>query len=138
MADEHSVKAIGRNLSVSTKASVEICNFVRGKRVAAAERMLGLVIKKKQAVPYRRYNRDVCHKASTGCAGRYPVNASREFLNLFNTLKANAENKGLSGDSLIVTFAVANKGPKRWHYGRFRRRQMKSTHIELGARESEK
>ena len=70
------VKAIGRNLQISTKQSVEICNFIRNKSLKVAKNMLNSVVNKKIAVPYKRYRRDVGHKAGMA-SGRYPITASK-------------------------------------------------------------
>ena len=75
------VKAIGRNLQISTKQSVEIANFIRNKPVKTVKRMLSDVIKQKIAVPYNRYRRDTGHKSGIA-AGRYPITASKKILNL--------------------------------------------------------
>lgn len=136
--EEHSAKVITRNAPISTKVSIEICSFIRGRKLSFAVNQLNLVLKKKQAVPYKRFNRQVAHKASVKHAGRYPQNASKEFLNLLNTLKANAIYKGLNEEGLVISEAIANRGPGRFHYGRMRGIRHKSTHIELRAVEGEK
>ena len=136
MKDEHIAIVRGIELPISTKISVEICRFVKNKELNKAKFHLERVLEKKEAVPYKRYNSDVAHKPGMA-AGRYPVQAAKHFIDLLNQLQANAENKGLNSDSLIIYFASANQGSKVWHSGRKRRRRMKRTHIELRAKELE-
>jgi large subunit ribosomal protein L22 len=127
-----------KNLPISIKQSVEIARYLRGRGLAQSKAFLQDVIDKKRAVPFKRYNRDVGHKPGKIAAGRYPEKASGHFLLLLNSLEANAENKGLDVDTLIISEVIANKGPDQWHYGRLRRRKMKKTHLQIKAVEKEK
>ena len=122
-----------KNLPISTKQSVEIAGFIRGKNLKKVKNLLQNVIDKKIAVPFKRYNRDVGHKPGKIASGRYPEKATGHFLVLLNSLEANAENKGLNVDALKLSEVIVNKGPGQWHYGRFRRRKMKRTHLEIKA-----
>lgn len=136
MKDEHIAIARGIELPISTKISVEICNFIKHKNLNKAKFHLERVLEKKEAMPYKRYNSDVAHKPGMA-AGRYPIKAAKHFIDLLNQLQANAENKGLNPDSLVIYFASANQGSKVWHSGRKRRRRMKRTHVELRVKELE-
>ncbi|MCX6711814.1 MAG: 50S ribosomal protein L22 [Candidatus Woesearchaeota archaeon] len=137
MVDETQAKIVGKDLSISTKQSIEIANFIRGKNIEKAKNELKKVIEKKLAIPFKRYNRDMGHKKGNIAAGRYPKNAAKEFLNLLNGLEANAQNKGLS-TNLIIKTIIPNKASRPWHYGRRRRIKMKRTHIEIIAEEIKK
>lgn len=137
MINENQAKIIGKDLSISTKQSIEIANFIRGKNIEKAKNELKKVIEKKLAIPFKRYNRDMGHKKGNIAAGRYPKNAAKEFLNLLNGLEANAQNKGLS-TNLIIKTIIPNKASRPWHYGRRRRIKMKRTHIEIIAEEIKK
>ena len=106
---------------VSTKVAIEICNFIRNKKLDVAQKLLESVMNMKQAVPYKRFNDDVGHKTGIG-PGRYPYKASKYMLSLVNLAKANAIDNGLSGD-LQITNLIANKGSEQWHHGRQRRRK---------------
>jgi len=129
-------KVRGQNMKVSFKFSVEACSFIRGKQVDSAIKHLEMVLAKKMAIPMKRFNRDQAHKPGKIAAGRYPEKVSDAFINLLNTLKSNAEDKGLNAKNLVITKAIANKGPGRWKHSRIRGRQMKSTHVEIEAAES--
>ena len=133
----HEAFARLENIPVSTKHSVEICSFLRGKELEKAKRLLQQVIDKKMAVPFKRYNRDVGHKPGIA-AGRYPEKATKEILKLLNLVQANAENKGLDRENLIISEIIANKGYQQMHYGRKRSRKFKRTHIEVSVQEIEK
>ncbi len=128
-------KAIG--LQISTKQSVEICNFIRGKDVNKARMLLQEVIEHKKAIPYKRYNKDTGHKPGKIAAGRYPEKAATHFIKLLTTAIANAENKGLDSTNLIIKEIKADLGAQNWHYGRLRRRKMKNTHLFVKLMEKE-
>ncbi|MCF7861106.1 50S ribosomal protein L22 [Candidatus Woesearchaeota archaeon] len=127
---EHMVSAIGRNLPISTKQSIEISNFIRGKTALKAKDILARVIKKEIAVPYKRFNADVGHKPGIA-AGRYPMKACGEILKVLNNAIANAQFKGMNADDLIIRHLAAQKASGAWHFGRKRRRKMKRSHLEL-------
>lgn len=135
---EHFVSAKSVNLPISTKQSVEISNFIRGKSLQKSKMLLDEVTEHKKAVPYKRYNRDTGHKPGKIASGRYPEKAISHFLKLLNTAEANAEDKGLDSKNLIITEIKADKGTQQWHQGRLRRRRMKNTHLFVKVAEIEK
>jgi len=123
-------KVTGRSLPISTKQSIEICNFVRYKELTKAKDFLNKVVEKKAAVPFTRFNGDVGHKRKLGPA-RFPVKTSKEIIQLLESVEANAQFKGLDTSRLIINHICANKAGKQFHYGRKRRRQMKRTNIDV-------
>jgi len=118
-----------KNLTISTKNSVEIANMIRNKKTARAKIMLEEVISLKKAVPYRRFDREVAHKTAIG-PGKFPINACMEILRLIKGAEANAKNIGLN-QNLYISSIIVNKGPMQWHPGRQKRRRMKNTHIQI-------
>ncbi|MBI2148108.1 50S ribosomal protein L22 [Candidatus Woesearchaeota archaeon] len=124
----------GKSLPISTKMSIEICRLIRNKELSKARRMLNDVVSMKRAIPITRFNADLGHKPGMA-SGRYPINASKMFLKLFDSVEANAENKGLNVNNLFVTHAKADKGEARWHYGRKGKAKMKNTHVEITVEE---
>ncbi|MBS3167846.1 50S ribosomal protein L22 [Candidatus Woesearchaeota archaeon] len=131
MVDKNNTaKVSGRSLNISTKMSVEICNYIRGKSLKQAKQMIQYTVDQERAVPVRRYSWNRGHRKGVG-PGKYPVKAGTEFLNLFNSLEANAENKGLNVNSLYLVHAKADKAEARWHSTRKGRTKMKNTHVEL-------
>jgi len=133
-SEEHSARAIGRSLPISTKHVVEICSFIRGKSVEEAKKLLEGVIGKKVAVPFKRYNKDVGHKKGMS-TGRYPVKAASEILRVIKSAEANAQFKGINTSNLIVKEAIANKASTPLHFGRSRGRRMKRTHVSVKVEE---
>lgn len=121
---------MGKSVQISTKQSIEICSFLRGKTSEKGKKFLEQVISMKAAVPYKKFNRHVAHKPGKMAAGRYPLNASSAILNLLKTAEANAEVKGMS-HPLIIKEMIANIGVRSWHPGRQRRRKTKATHIRI-------
>lgn len=127
---ESQAVAQGRSLPVSTKACVNICAMLRKKNLARAKVMLQKVIAKKEAVPYKRYNKDVGHKPGPIGAGRYPVKACKYILKVLNSAEANAKDKGLSKE-LVIEHINAHIAARQFKHGRQRRRQNKRTHVEV-------
>lgn len=124
----------GKDLPISTKQSIEICNFIRGRDLQKAKDIMEKVINFKIAVPYRRFNKDTGHKKRRVGAGRYPIKACKEILRLLESLEVNAQNKGLDTASLFISSIIPNKGAKVMRYGR-KRAVMKLTHIKITAEE---
>jgi large subunit ribosomal protein L22 len=123
----HKTEAVvlGRNLPISTKHSIALCRFVKGKTPEKAIKHLELVKKKKMAVPMKG---EIPHRKGNIMSGRYPISASEYFINLLKTLSANAKVNGLD-DKLKITLAKANFAPRP--YGRFGAHQKKRTHVEI-------
>lgn len=127
--DEKSAKAVGIALPISLKQAVEICNFIRGKPVEKAVRVLEDVINEKVAVPFKRFNRGGGgHRKGMG-PGKYPKKACQEILKIINSAAANAHSKGLG--NLALKGITPQKAATTWHFGRKRRRQAKRTHVEV-------
>ena len=127
---ENMARAQGMALPISTKQSVEICNFIKNKNVAKVKQLLQGVIDKKVAVPFNRYNWDLGHKTGIG-PGRFPEKASKHFIQMIESAEANAQFKGLNTSNLIIVHASAHLAGKAWHYGRQSRRKMKRTNLEI-------
>jgi len=134
---EHMARAVGVALPISYKTSYEICNFIRHKNIADAKNILLRVTEQKVAVPFKRFNADLSHKTKIG-PGSYPEKASLELIKLLESVEANAQFKGLSTSNLIIVHMSAHKAGKAWHYGRFSRRRMKRTHVEICVEEKTK
>ena len=69
-------------------------------------------------------------------SGKYPIRACRAFLGLLDSVKSNADYKGLDAEKLLIKHITANQGYRRISYqarGRIsgKRRQKKSTHLEI-------
>ena len=131
---EDIVKALGRDINISTREAYEIANAIRGLKINKAESLLQDVLEKKRAIPYRRYNRGVGHRRGLG-SGRYPANSSSAFLELLNELKANAEYKGMNKENLILIHVATHSGGVSKGYYKGMPHNTPITHIELVAKE---
>ena len=127
---EHMAKVSGNALPISTKQSIEVCNFIRSKGLNKAKDILNRVVDMEVAVPFKRFNGDTGHKKGIG-PGKFPVRTSEEIVKLLESVEANAQFKGLDTGKLVIKHICANKAAKSWHYGRQRRRKMKRTNIDI-------
>src|SRR3989338_5312982 len=127
---EHMARAVGVALPISYKHSYEVCNFIKNKNLSDAKQILQDVVEKKVAVPYKRFDFDLSHKKKIG-PGRFPEKTSLELIKLLESVEANAQFKGLNTSNLVIIHLSAHKAAKSWHYGRFSRRKMKRTHVEI-------
>jgi len=122
--------ASGRNLNISPKHAIEICNYIRGRKVEQAKRLLEYAINKKVPVPFKRFTNGLGHKSGMG-AGRYPVKACTEILRIVKSAESNAKNKGLNANDLKILHIAMQTAAKQWHYGRKKRSIFKNAHIEV-------
>ncbi|MEM4662577.1 MAG: 50S ribosomal protein L22 [Candidatus Diapherotrites archaeon] len=138
--EKTTAKALLKNRPISLKYATEICREIKGLPVEKAEKILNEIIQMKRYLPLKKYHKKVPHrkgKALSGQkAGRYPINACKAFLELISYAKANAENKGLDLEKLIIKHVFACQGYRRFSIqpkGRIagKRRRKKSTHIEI-------
>lgn len=129
-------RALGRDLPISMKHSVEVCRFIRGKKVVLAKKMLKEVIAKERAVPYLKFTLDLGHKKGMA-AGRYPVRTAEEILKIVESAEKNAQFKGMNGGKLVVAHSMAHKASGPFHGGRHRGRTMKRAHVEIILQERE-
>ena len=132
--NEHSARASGQNMGVSTKHCLEICRHLRYKRTAQAKKILEDVIAMKVPIPFKKFNRDMGHKAGIA-AGRFPQKAAREVLKLIKSVEANAQNKGLNTANLKIIKLLANKAATPMTGGR-QRTGTKRTHVEIEVKET--
>ncbi len=103
-------------------------------KLEKAKRVLQDVVSMKRALPIKRFDFDLGHKPGMA-AGRYPINAGKEFLNLLNSLESNAQNLGLNVNNLVITHAKADWAERRPRYGRKGGVRAKNTHVQLKAEE---
>ena len=123
-------KAVRTSLAVSTKQSVEIAKFIKGRSPQEAIVLLEGVTEKTVAVPYTQFNWNVGHKKGMA-AGRYPQKAANEFISLLKLAMANAVDIGLTVENLRVFSVVSQKAAKSYRHGRHRGQKAKHTHLEL-------
>jgi large subunit ribosomal protein L22 len=136
MKEEYIAKVIGRDLPISTKQSIEICNFIRGKNLQKSKELLQRVIEKEIAIPFKRFNKDMGHKRNIA-SGRYPKKSCNHIIKLLNSAESNAQDKGLNTATLFIKEIIVNRASKPLHYGRKGSREMKRTHIKIVVEEKE-
>lgn len=108
---ENMAKAIGKEIHISPKHSVEICKVLKGKKLDVAKDLLEEVIEKKRAIPFKKHNRGVAHRKGKGFGpGRYPVRAAGAILKVLEAAENNAEYSGLDTEALLIKHIAANKG----------------------------
>ena len=81
----------GKDLGISTKHAIAVCNFIRGKTVDTAISQLQEVADVKRAIPMKG---ELPHRKGME-RGRYPSNAAKQFIKLLKQLSANATINGL-------------------------------------------
>jgi large subunit ribosomal protein L22 len=138
---EYTAKAIGRELPISPKHSIAICNHIRGWRLERAKEYLEEVIALRAPVPDRKYGSSGHRRGKMG-PGRYPEKAARHILKVLEGAEANAEYKGLVTDDMVITHIASNLG-RAWE-GRFPRARGRATpkiretvNVEVILREAE-
>lgn len=134
MDKENTVRIIGRDLPVSYKHVIEISNYIRHKSILWAKKQLGLVLDKKIAVPFKRFNKDSGHRPGMA-AGSYPQNATKEVLNLLKSLEGYAAHNNMDKNNLYIKEIIPNRTSSTYHTGRIRGIHMRSTHLEIVAAE---
>ena len=133
--DEKKIKkenaiTLGRNLHISKKHSMYICNFIRRKKIEDAMKDLEMVQKYKKAIPFKG---EIPHRKGKGMmSGRYPIKSVGVFMNLLKTLKGNSIVNGLDIGKTIIFSASANWGSRPMRRGNTRG---KRTNVILEARE---
>lgn len=126
----------GRALPISTRQAVEIGRFIKYKKISYAIELLEKVVKKKIAVPFRgefphRKGKDL--KGNSMMGGKFPQNASKEFIRLLKALSANSNANGMDLENTIVIEVIPNKSGKQYH--RFGSTQFKRTHLMIKSKE---
>ena len=128
---ERMARAVGRDLAISTKKSIELCTFLRNRNVRKAKSMLQDVLDKKRAVPSKSFPGGASHRPGRIAGGKYPISAATAILYVLENAEANAQQKGLNTANLHVVHICAQKAATPFHPGRFRGRKMKRSHVEI-------
>ena len=129
-----------KNKPVSLKYSREVISNIKGKRVDKVMPWLKRILEHEEFLPLRKYNKKVAHRKgdSRGMTkiGRFPKRTIEAFIELLESVKSNADYKGLDSDNLLIHHMFASQGFSRMSYqsqGRIsgKKRQKKSTHLEI-------
>ncbi|MEM2203973.1 MAG: 50S ribosomal protein L22 [Sulfolobales archaeon] len=111
-------RALGRELRISLKESVEIAKVIKGMKLDDAIAYLEKVVRKEAPVPYTRHRKQIAHRRGVNAhfqewktpVGRYPVKAARYILKVLRNARSNAENQGMDPEKLVIVHAAAHKG----------------------------
>jgi len=122
-------RAIGRDLTISSRQSLEVANMIRGMKVQNAIKNLEDVTKMIRPVKYRVRN-SAPHKSGYGPA-KYPISCATQIIKILKQVQANAQVKGLNTSNLEIIAIITNKASTPYRYGRKRRIKAKSTHVEI-------
>jgi len=115
-------------LSISTKHSIAICDFIKGKTIEQAISDLERVVMMKMAVPMKG---EIPHRKGPIMAGRYPKNAAEVFINILMSLAGNSNVNGI--DNPVITIASASWAARPMRKGG---RRFKRTYLYIEAREA--
>jgi large subunit ribosomal protein L22 len=109
-----------------------------------AKEYLNKVMRKKQPVPFRRYNKKLGHRhgVENAFAARYPIKTAKRILQVLEGAEANAEFKGLDPERLKIIHAAAYPGMKIKRYqmrafGRSTPKFQTLAHVELVLEQTE-
>ncbi|MEK6892966.1 MAG: hypothetical protein AABX07_02075 [Nanoarchaeota archaeon] len=122
--------AKGLNLHASKKHCMYICSFIKNKSIDWAILELQKVIQLKRPIPFKG---EIPHRSYPGMmSGRYPVSASKQFINILKALKGNVIANGMELEKTRIYFGSANwaSRPQKRGGARFKR-----THVLLKAKE---
>jgi large subunit ribosomal protein L22 len=108
---EKTAIASAREVPVKPKHVVNVCKAIKGMRLEQAKTYLENVQTLDQAVPFRRYIRQVKHRKGGIGPGQYPVKAAKAVLLMLQGAEANAEYKGLDPEKMFVAHAAMQKAP---------------------------
>ncbi len=111
----------------STKHAIAICKFIKNKTIEKAIFDLEQVILMKNAIPMKG---EIPHRKGMA-GGRYPIKASKEFINILKSLSGNCINCKV--DNPVITIAKADLASRPYRRGGSRK--FKRTHVTLVARE---
>ncbi len=142
--DTRMARAITTNRPASVKYSLEIARCIKGKTIQDAQTFLQNIVEEKAFLPLRTYHKKIPHRKGAAVfgtkSGRYPWKTCEAWQALLNSVKANADVKGLDTKKLRVVHANATHGFSRIRYqnqGRIsnKAKKSKSAHLEIIVRE---
>lgn len=119
----------GKSIPISTKHSISICRFIKGKKIEDCVIYLEEVIKQKKAIPMKG---EIPHRRGKMMSGRFPKKASQYFIKLLKNLNSNAGINGLENPIIKEATATFASRPYATHG-----RRKKRTNIRIIAKSSE-
>ena len=109
--EETTAKAIGREIEMSFKDSVEISKHIKGLGLEEGIEVLEDVVEGEHPVPLKSHNSGSGHTAGLEGwdAGGYPEKAARKIIDVLENAKANAENQGFDPSEMKIYHIAAHK-----------------------------
>ncbi len=102
--------AYKEELNVSYKDLGAVCDAVRYLKASSAVALTEKLARMEMPIPYKRHNKHMGARHELhGRKGKYPIKAAKEVRIVLLNAIANANNKALPGEELIVLHACANK-----------------------------
>ena len=114
-----------KDLPISTKHSIAICDFIRWKKAEEAALLLQEVVRMKRAIPMKG---ELPHRKGNIERGRYPVKAAQQFIKLLKQLAANAVVNEIDLENTRIE-CKANRASRP--YKKSGRMRAKRTHVTL-------
>ncbi|MBD3398517.1 50S ribosomal protein L22 [Candidatus Micrarchaeota archaeon] len=131
-------KARVEDINASYKDLTEVCHNIRMRPADAAVEILEEAKAKKRPIKYRSHNTRMAHrKELQGQKGRWPVKSVGIVLKCLQSAIANAREKGLS-EELVVVHASANKKRSYMRYASKGRRnisKLETARVEIVLKE---
>lgn len=114
-----------RNLPLSKKHCMAICDFIRGKKIEKALELMQKANKMQIPIPMKG---EIPHRKGKIMSGRYPINATEQFIKILKQLSANAINNDVDIDKARIE-CKADQASRP--YRRFGSMKFKRTHITI-------
>jgi len=138
--EKNIVKAMVRDIDMSPKHAMAIASKIKGMNVSKAIKLLERVVKLETPIPFKRFNTGIGHRKGVDKEkiGRYPVKASKKYLEMLKSLQGNASFKGLDPEKLKLIHVEAKKGVTRKGKkpkGRWKLWRVMFVHIQAVAKE---
>lgn len=113
--ESKAVKGMGRDMNISPKHAVAICDKLGGMKLMDAIKLLEAVIALERAIVFKKFNKGIGHRRGLGKEniGKYPKKAAAEILDILRNMETNADYKGLDAGKLKITHIQALKGIAR-------------------------
>jgi len=126
------------DIDASFKDLGMVCANIKNKKTSEAEEFLKKAAKMEVPVRFYKHNTKLGHRRELGGKkGRYPRKSAKIVLGVLQNAVANAANKGLLGE-LVVVHAAANKQssyPRTAPRGRWRRSNFETARVEIVVKE---
>jgi len=101
-------KTFARKVDCSWKDANQICRNIKGMKLSKAYDFLNRVLEHKDVIRYYKYLNGVGHH--NGKIGCYPEKAIKAIMKVLKSAEANAINKGLNKENLVIAHATAYRG----------------------------